>query len=106
MYDSLSVESVTRLEGGPLSLDDYEAGLLSLDDDEAGLLSPADDDKAGPLSLDTNESSRARFGGASRKKAVIFFDAISKTHVDAVRACVLAQQVFFFMCIYIYNDTR
>ena len=66
MYDSLSVESVSRDAADTLCLDD-EVGPLPLDDDEAGLLS-LDDDEAGPLSLDDgNESSRARLGVLAKK---------------------------------------
>ena len=76
MYDSLSV-SVESVAGLALSLDEDEAGPLQ---------SLADDDKAG-LDPDS-ESSRAHFVGAL-KKSVIFWDVISKTRVDAVRACAL-----------------
>jgi hypothetical protein len=66
VYDSLSVESVSRDAADTLCLDDDEVGPLPLDDDEAG-----------PLSLDDgNESSRARLGDLA-KKSVIFLDAIA-----------------------------
>ena len=75
MYDSLSVEYVSRDAADTLCLDDDEVGPLPLDDDEAGPLS-LDDDEAGPLSLDDgNESSRARLGDLAKKSVIL--DAIA-----------------------------